>query len=50
MKQNFKTIDYDWLTRITGDPFVDAGGYTNEYIFRKIFKLNKYAKLRFINS
>jgi len=27
MKQNFETIDYEWLTRPTGDPFADAGGF-----------------------
>jgi CRISPR-associated protein Cst1 len=36
MKQNFKTIDYEWLTRPTGDPFADASGHANEYIFRTI--------------
>jgi len=25
MKQNDKTIDYEWLTRATGDAFADAG-------------------------
>jgi CRISPR-associated protein Cst1 len=24
MKENYKTIDYEWLTRPTGDPFADA--------------------------
>jgi len=24
MKQNFKTIDYDWLVRPTGDHFADT--------------------------
>lgn len=27
MKKTYNTIDYEWLTRPTGDPFVDAGGY-----------------------
>jgi hypothetical protein len=26
MKQNIKTIDYNWLTKPTGDPFADTGG------------------------
>lgn len=25
MKETFKTSDYEWLTRTTGDPFADAG-------------------------
>jgi len=32
MKQNYKTIDYEWLTRPTGDPFADAGGFAIEYL------------------
>ena len=24
MKETYKTIDYKWLTRPTGDPFADA--------------------------
>ncbi len=27
MKQTYKTINYEWLFRPTGDPFTDAGGY-----------------------
>lgn len=27
MKKTYKNVDYDWLIRPTGDPFVDAGGY-----------------------
>lgn len=27
MKQTYKSINYDWLFRPTGDPFADAGGY-----------------------
>lgn len=30
MKQDITNIDYEWLTRPTGDPFVDAGGYALE--------------------
>lgn len=33
MKQNIKTIDYDWLTRPTGDPFADTGGYVIQYLW-----------------
>ena len=35
MKENQKTIDYKWLTRPTGDPFVDAGGFAIEYLSGK---------------
>ncbi len=34
MKQTYKTIDYEWLTRPTGDPFADAGGFAIDF-FRK---------------
>lgn len=30
MKQDIKNIDYEWLFKPTGDPFVDAGGYALE--------------------
>ncbi len=29
------TIDYDWLTRPTGDPFADVGGYVIKYLMGK---------------
>jgi len=35
MKKMFKTIDYEWLTRPTGDPFADAGGFAIEYLSEK---------------
>ena len=35
MKQNYNTIDYAWLTRPTGDPFADAGGFAIEYLSGK---------------
>lgn len=35
MKEKFKTIDYEWLTKTTGDPFVDAGGFAIEYLSEK---------------
>lgn len=34
MKQDIKNIDYEWLTRPTGDPFVDAGGCALEEFSR----------------
>ncbi len=47
MKHNYKTIDYEWLTRPTGDPFADAGGFAIEYLSQKfpekdILELIKY--------
>ncbi len=35
MKQNYNTIDYEWLTKPTGDPFADAGGFAIEYLSEK---------------
>ncbi len=35
MKQSYNTIDYEWLTRPTGDPFADAGGFAIEYLSEK---------------
>ncbi|GAO28623.1 type I-B CRISPR-associated protein Cas8b1/Cst1 [Geofilum rubicundum] len=35
MKQNYNKVDYEWLTRSTGDPFADAGGYAIEYLSEK---------------
>jgi len=47
MKQTYKTIDYEWLTKPTGDPFADAGGFAIEYLSEKfpekdILELLKY--------
>ncbi len=33
MKQNIKTIDYEWLIKNTGDPFADTGGYVIRYLW-----------------
>jgi CRISPR-associated protein Cst1 len=35
MKQTCNTIDYEWLTHLTGDPFADAGGYVIKYLSEK---------------
>lgn len=35
MKKTYDTINYEWLSKPTGDPFADAGGYA----------LNEYSKL-----
>lgn len=32
MKKNTETIDYEWLSRPTGDPFADVGGYVIQYL------------------
>lgn len=37
MKQNFSTINYNWLTKSTGDPFADAGGFVIEYLMEERF-------------
>jgi CRISPR-associated protein Cst1 len=34
MKQTYKNVDYNWLIKPTGDPFVDAGGYALEEVDR----------------
>jgi CRISPR-associated protein Cst1 len=33
MNQKFKTIDNEWLTKSTGDPFADTGGYVIKYLW-----------------
>jgi CRISPR-associated protein Cst1 len=35
MEKTLTTIDYDWLTRLTGDPFADVGGYVIQYLWEK---------------
>jgi CRISPR-associated protein Cst1 len=35
VKETYKTVDYDWLTRPTGDVYADAGGYVLEYLSEK---------------
>lgn len=40
MKQTYHTIDYEWLTRPTGDPFADAGGFAIEYLSEKFPEKN----------
>ena len=37
MKQNIKTIDYEWITRPTGDPFADTGGYVIQYLWKHVY-------------
>ncbi len=33
MKRNIKSIDYEWLTKPTGDPFADVGGFVIKYLW-----------------
>lgn len=33
MNRNIKTINYEWLTKPTGDPFADTGGYVIQYLW-----------------
>ena len=35
MPQSYKTVDYEYLTRPTGDPFADVGGYVTGYLQEK---------------
>jgi len=35
MKETMTTIDYEWLTKPTGDPFADVGGYVIKYLLDK---------------
>lgn len=35
MKQNITTIEYEWLTKPTGDPFADTGGYVIGYLWER---------------
>src|SRR6056297_969212 len=37
MKQNISTIDYEWLTKPTGDPFADTGGFVIQYLMKNRF-------------
>ena len=36
MEEKYKNIDYKWLTKPTGDPFADAGGFAIEYLSEKL--------------
>jgi len=38
MKQTYKTIDYEWLIKPTGDTFADAGGFAIEYLSERFPK------------
>jgi CRISPR-associated protein Cst1 len=54
MEKENSTIDKDWLTRSTGDPFADVGGYVIKYLMEKhpekdILGLIEYAATIYIN-
>ncbi len=48
MKQQIETIDYEWLTRLTGDPFADAGGFAIEYLSEKFPKKDILELIRYV--
>jgi len=55
MKQNSKTIDYEWLTKPTGDPFADTGGYVIQYLWglypdKDITELIEYVTKIYVND
>lgn len=55
MKKTYTTLDYHWLTKTTGDPFVDAGGYALEEFSKHfpdldILQLIKKASEIYVNS
>lgn len=55
MKQNIKTIDYRWLTELTGDAFADVGGYVIQYLWelypdKDIDELIKYVAQVYVND
>jgi len=55
MKQTYTTIDYEWLTRPTGDPFADTGGSVIKYLSDKepdkdILELIEYMAKIYVNK
>ena len=48
MKETYKTIDYKWLTKPTGDPFADAGGFAIEYLSEQYPDKDILELIRFI--
>ncbi|HHU34745.1 MAG TPA: type I-B CRISPR-associated protein Cas8b1/Cst1, partial [Bacteroidetes bacterium] len=55
MKQNIKTIDYEWLTKPTGDPFADIGGYVIQYLWnlypdKDIVELIEFVTKIYVNN
>lgn len=50
MKQTITKIDYDWLTRPTGDPFADVGGYVIRYFSEKHPEKDIFEIIEFITK
>lgn len=55
MKQELKTIDYECLTKTTGDPFADTGGYVIQYLWdlfpdKDIDELIEYVTKIYVND
>ncbi|MCF8458176.1 MAG: hypothetical protein K9H62_19760 [Bacteroidales bacterium] len=48
MKQTYNTIDYEWLTKPTGDPFADAGGFAIEYLSEKFPEKDILELIRYV--
>jgi CRISPR-associated protein Cst1 len=54
MKETYATVDYGWLTRPTGDPFADVGGYViksleEKYPEKDILELIEYLSKIYVN-
>lgn len=55
MKQTCNTVDYEWLTHLTGDPFADVGGYVIKYLSERnpdkdILELIEYMAKIYVNK
>jgi len=50
MEETYKTIDYKWLTKPTGDPFADAGGFAIEYLSEKFPEKNILELIEYITK
>jgi CRISPR-associated protein Cst1 len=55
MVRKFETLDYDWLTRPTGNPFVDVGGWVIEFLWERfpdndIDELIRYVAEIYVNQ
>jgi CRISPR-associated protein Cst1 len=55
MVKDIKTVNYDWLTKTTGDPFADVGGFVIEYFAQKhpdknILGLIEYVTRIYVNQ
>jgi CRISPR-associated protein Cst1 len=50
MKQTYKTIEYEWLTRPTGDPFADAGGFAIEYLAEKFPEMDILELIKYVTK